>query len=132
MESPTVRPRNADGVGLLSADIHPVLRRIYAARGIRSDDELQQELARLQPPASLRGIDAACELLFTAIRQQRRIVIAGDYDADGATATAVAVLGLRALGAQAVDYVVPNRFTMGYGLSPPLVALAAEKGAELI
>jgi single-stranded-DNA-specific exonuclease len=109
-----------------------VLRRVYAARGIRGDADLPLELRSLLPPDSLLGIEAAAALLADAIASRRRVVIAGDYDADGATATAVAVLGLRALGAAGVDYVVPNRFTMGYGLSPPLVELARAKGAELL
>lgn len=129
---PTVRQRPSADPSALPAGLHPVLRRVYAARGITTAEELNQELARLQAPVTLRGIDAACELLAEAIRNQRRIVVAGDYDADGATATAVAVLGLKALGAADVDYVVPNRFTMGYGLSPALTALAIERGAELI
>jgi single-stranded-DNA-specific exonuclease len=90
------------------------------------------ELKLLLPPGQLLGIEAAAALLAEAIARQRRIIVAGDYDADGATATAVAVLGLRALGAASVDYVVPNRFTMGYGLSPALVRMALDKGAELL
>jgi single-stranded-DNA-specific exonuclease len=107
-----------------------VLRRIYAARGVGQHQPLDLKL--LLPPAGLLGIEAAAALLAESIARQRRIIIAGDYDADGATATAVAVLGLRALGAASVDYVVPNRFTMGYGLSPALVRMALDKGAELL
>ena len=107
-----------------------MLRRIYAARGVLQHQPL--ELKQLLPPAGLLGIDAAADILADAIARQRRIVVAGDYDADGATATAVAVLGLRALGAASVDYVVPNRFTMGYGLSPALARMAQDKGAELL
>jgi single-stranded-DNA-specific exonuclease len=107
-----------------------VLRRVYAARGVGQHQPL--ELKLLLPPAQLLGIEAAAELLADAIGRQRRIIVAGDYDADGATATAVAVLGLRALGAASVDYVVPNRFTMGYGLSPALARMALDKGAELL
>ena len=132
MPDPLIRPRAAGDDRGLPAQLHPVLRRIYAARGVTDAQELDTELSRLHAPSSLRGIDAACALLAAAIRDDRRILIAGDYDADGATATAVAVLGLRALGARRVDYIVPNRFTMGYGLSPPLVGLALERGAELI
>jgi len=107
-----------------------VLRRVYAARGVGQHQPL--ELRLLLPPAQLLGIESAAELLADAIARQRRIIVAGDYDADGATATAVAVLGLRALGAASVDYVVPNRFTMGYGLSPALARMALDKGAELL
>jgi single-stranded-DNA-specific exonuclease len=128
---PVIRQRKVPVV-TLAAVANPVLRRIYAARGIRDADELEMESPRLLPPQGFRGLDVACATLADAIARDRRIVIAGDYDADGATATAVAVLGLRALGARQVDYVVPNRFTMGYGLSPALVELARDKGAELI
>lgn len=109
-----------------------MLRRAYAARGIAAAAELPLELKALLPPAGLMGIDAASGLLMTAIVERKRIVVAGDYDADGATATAVALLGLRALGAASVDYVVPNRFTMGYGLSPALAQMALAKSAELL
>ncbi|HUP92842.1 MAG TPA: single-stranded-DNA-specific exonuclease RecJ [Solimonas sp.] len=111
--------------------MHPVLRRVYAARGV-TESELPLELARLLPPAPLRGLDQACAILEAAIRGGRRIVIAGDYDADGATGTAVAILGLRALGASDPGYVVPNRFRMGYGLSPALAELAAAQGAQVL
>ncbi|HWY23435.1 MAG TPA: DHH family phosphoesterase, partial [Nevskia sp.] len=107
-----------------------MLRRIYAARGVTQHQPL--ELRQLLPPGELLGIEAAAGILADAITRQRRIIVAGDYDADGATATAVAVLGLRALGASSVDYVVPNRFTMGYGLSPALARMALDKGAELL
>lgn len=130
--TPQIRRRPAGDANGLSSALHPVLRRIYAARGIHNDADLPLELRALLPPDSLLGMEAAAALLADAIAAGRRIVIAGDYDADGATATAVAVLGLRALGAAGVDYVVPNRFTMGYGLSPPLVELARSKGAELL
>lgn len=119
----------ADG---LPSTLHPVLRRVYAARGIGTDADLDLRLDRLYPPQGLRGLDAAAALLVEAIQRRRRIIIAGDYDADGATGTALGVLGLRALGAAAVEYVVPNRFTMGYGLSPALVQLAVARGAEVL
>ena len=129
---PLIRRRPQGDSSGLPAQLHPVLRRTYAARGVTAAADLPLELRALLPPGGLRGIDAASELLMSAIQAQRRIVIAGDYDADGATATAVAVLGLRALGAVGVDYVVPNRFTMGYGLSPALTQMALAKGAELL
>jgi single-stranded-DNA-specific exonuclease len=132
LSGPLIRRRAAGDDSRLPANLHPVLRRVYAARGLAGPEELSLELAVLLPPAALRGIDTATELLARAVADQRRIVVAGDYDADGATATAVAVLGLRMLGATQVDYVVPNRFTMGYGLSPPLVELARAKRAELL
>jgi single-stranded-DNA-specific exonuclease len=129
---PLIRRRPPGDATALPAELHPVLRRVYAARGAVVADDLSTDPARLHPPSALRGIDAACELLADAIANGRRIVVAGDYDADGATATAVAILGLRMLGARSLDYVVPNRFTMGYGLSPALVELALARGAQLI
>ncbi|MFT4048078.1 MAG: DHH family phosphoesterase, partial [Solimonas sp.] len=125
-----VRRPTADG-GDLPATLHPVLRRIYAARGV-SAAELGLELAKLLPPAGLLGIERAAGLVADAIRAGEGIVIAGDYDADGATGVAAGVAGLAALGAARVDYVVPDRFRMGYGLSPALAGLAAQTGAKLL
>jgi single-stranded-DNA-specific exonuclease len=106
---------------LWPAGMHPVLCRIYAARGIAAADQVEHRLARLLAPQLLGGMGRACELLENALRQRQRICVVGDFDADGATGTAVAVRGLRLLGASDVDYQVPNRFTHGYGLSPALV-----------
>ena len=103
------------------AQIHPVLRRIYATRGVASPVDIEHRLAALLPPHALGGIELACELLETAIRDDARIVVVGDFDCDGATGTAVAVRGLRLLGANYVDYAVPNRMRHGYGLSPAIV-----------
>ncbi|MEW9570306.1 single-stranded-DNA-specific exonuclease RecJ [Rhodanobacter sp. Si-c] len=103
------------------AAVHPVLQRIYAARGVLQPDGVAHRLQRLLPPQSLGGLDAATELLAEAIRGDWSILIAGDYDCDGATGTAVAVRGLRMLGAKHVGYAVPNRFVHGYGLTPALV-----------
>lgn len=106
------------------------LRRIQAARTTAPAD-LTLDLAGLPPPA-LRGIDAAVELLVRALAEQRRILVIGDFDADGATSTALALLGLRACGGRQVDFLVPNRFEYGYGLTPEIVALAATRGPDLI
>jgi single-stranded-DNA-specific exonuclease len=100
--------------------IHPVLRRVYAARGVPNAASIEHRLTSLLPP-SFNGIEHASELIDEAIRDGRRIVIVGDFDADGATGTAVAVRGLRMLGARDVDFAVPNRFVHGYGLSARLV-----------
>jgi single-stranded-DNA-specific exonuclease len=102
--------------------LHPILQRIYAARGVLSPDQAEHRLNRLLSPRELGGIDHAVALLAEAIRDDASIMIAGDYDCDGATGTAVAIRGLRLLGAKRVDYVVPNRFVHGYGLTPELVA----------
>lgn len=111
---------------------HPLLARIYAARGVKALHETQYTLNQLPPYAGLLGIDKAARLLADAIYAQKKILIVGDFDADGATATAVAVRGLKALGAQSVQYIVPNRFEYGYGLTPEIVDVTAPYGAELL
>lgn len=129
-----IRPRAAPQAGepgSFPEALNPVLRRVYAARGVQPA-QLSLELKLLLPPTALRGIDAAVDILAAAIRNGEGVVIAGDYDADGATGTALAVLGLRALGAAKVDYVVPDRFLMGYGLSPALAEMAAATGARVL
>ncbi len=102
--------------------VHPVLQRIYAARGVLEPGQVEHRLARMLSPQLLGGMAQAVELLVEAIRDDCSILIAGDYDCDGATGTAVAVRGLRLLGARRVDYAIPNRFAHGYGLSPAFVA----------
>ncbi|MGH8506837.1 MAG: single-stranded-DNA-specific exonuclease RecJ [Stenotrophobium sp.] len=131
MSAPLIRRRAPGHPEALPDSLHPVLRRIYAARGVTESD-LPLELRHLLPPQTLKGMDAAVTLLAEALQRGRRIVIAGDYDADGATSVALAVRALRALGAASVGYVVPDRFRMGYGLSPALVDLALEQGAQLL
>ena len=113
-------------------DLPPLLTRLYAARGVVSQDELDKGLARLIPYQQLKGIDAAVDLLVTALQQRQRILIVGDFDADGATASTVGVLGLRLLGAAHVDYLVPNRFEYGYGLTPEIVGVALERQPDLL
>lgn len=113
-------------------DLPPLLTRLYAARGVLSQHELDKGLARLIPYQQLKGIDAAVDLLVTALQQRQRILIVGDFDADGATASTVGVLGLRLLGAAHVDYLVPNRFEYGYGLTPEIVKVALERQPDLL
>jgi single-stranded-DNA-specific exonuclease len=113
-------------------NLPPLLTRLYAARGVQSEAELDKALARLLPYTQLQGIEAAVELLVQALQQHQRILIVGDFDADGATASTVGVLGLRQLGAAHVDYLVPNRFEYGYGLTPEIVAVALEKAPQLL
>ncbi|CAB3784716.1 Single-stranded-DNA-specific exonuclease RecJ [Paraburkholderia ultramafica] len=108
--------------------LHPVLARLYAARGVCLPDEIETGLARLVPPAALKGCEDAAVLLADAIQHQRRMLVVADYDCDGATACAVAVRGLRMFGGQ-IDYLVPNRFEYGYGLTPEIVALAARSAS---
>ncbi len=109
-----------------------LLRRLYAQRGVTQPQELERSLHGLLDYRLLQGIDKAVSVLQQALLQQRRIVIVGDFDADGATSTALTVLALRSMGGREVQYLVPNRFEDGYGLSPEVVAQAAAKGAELI
>jgi single-stranded-DNA-specific exonuclease len=123
------RGRGADPQ--LPAGLHPVLVRAYAARGVRSGADLDTSLARLLPVGTLEGIEAAVELLI-AHRTGGRVLIVGDFDADGATSSALMVRALRALGFSAVDFLVPNRFEFGYGLTPEIVALAAARSPTLI
>ncbi len=109
----------------------PLFARLYAARGITQPSEIEWKLSQLPSPASLKGIDAVCERLITAIEKRERILIVADYDADGATACAVGLRGLRLMGAD-ISYIVPNRFEFGYGLTPEIVALAAQESPKVI
>jgi len=116
---------------LLKAGLHPVLARLYAARRIRSASDLDQDFARLIPPQELTNSARAATLLADAIAQRKKLLIIADYDADGATACAVGMRALRSFGAR-VEYLVPDRFTLGYGLSPGLVDLAARLQPDLL
>ena len=117
---------------LEQAGVHPLLARLYAARGVCSQEELDDALARLLPPHTLKGVQDAARLLADAIAADRRILIVADYDCDGATACAVGVRGLRLLGARQVDYLVPDRVVDGYGLTAPIARRVAERGADLL
>ncbi|MDR2187074.1 MAG: single-stranded-DNA-specific exonuclease RecJ [Azonexus sp.] len=111
--------------------LHPLLARLYAARGVTDKAQLDYDLKSLLPPARLtHAADAAC-LLADAIEAEARLLIVGDYDCDGATATAVGIRALKAFGAE-VDFLLPDRFKLGYGLSPEIVDLAAERTPDLI
>ncbi len=116
---------------LAAAGVDPVLARLFASRGVCNAAELDCGLAALPPYGSLMNIDAAAVRLAHAIVKREKIVIVADYDADGATACAVGVRGLTAMGAN-VDYLVPNRFEYGYGLTPEIVELARAKAPRLI
>ena len=128
----TIIPRLPEGTFEPLPGIHPVLQRVYRARGVRSNRELEYELGGLLSPERLDGAAEAARLLADALASDRRILVVGDFDCDGATSVALSLLALRAMGARQVDYLVPNRFDYGYGLSPEIVELAAERGAELI
>ncbi|MEL6114188.1 single-stranded-DNA-specific exonuclease RecJ [Photobacterium sp. SP02] len=125
------RRPEADTSGF-SSEIHPLLKRIYASRGLRSDTDLERGAKGLHSYDQLNGIDAAVNLLIDALREHKRIIVVGDFDADGATSSALSVLALRQLGCRNVDYLVPNRFDDGYGLSPEVAEQAAARGAEII
>ncbi|MDZ3830089.1 MULTISPECIES: single-stranded-DNA-specific exonuclease RecJ [Pseudomonas] len=127
-----IEPRQLPATLPFLGDIPPLLTRLYAARGVQSEAELDKSLARLIPFQQLKGIDAAVDLLVTALEQRQRILIVGDFDADGATASTVGMLGLRLLGAAHVDYLVPNRFEYGYGLTPEIVEVALTREPQLL
>lgn len=125
-----VPPRQA--WALEQSGMHPLLARLYAARGIEDAAALDASLAQLLPPSGLKGIDAAAELLTQAIAQQQSICVVADYDCDGATACAVAVRGLRMLGAKRVSFIVPDRVVDGYGLTPAISRRVHQSGADLL
>lgn len=116
----------------LPAALHPVLRRVYAARSVASAADLDHSLGCLPPPDQLGGAGEAARRLARAIRDDEHVLVVGDFDADGATSTAVAVRALRAMGARRVGYLVPNRFRFGYGLTPEIVAVAREREPDLL
>jgi single-stranded-DNA-specific exonuclease len=123
----------SDDVDLLPLHgLHPVLQRLYRHRGVHDARELDYQFAGLPAPELMKGMPQAITLLEAAFTQQQRILIVGDFDADGATSTALAVRGLKALGAQHVDFLVPNRFAYGYGLTPEIVVLACERRPDLL
>ncbi len=111
--------------------LHPLLRRIYAARHVR-DNDWESGLAALHPPDSLKGLTAALDLLETALEQRQHILVVGDFDADGATSSALLVAALREMGAAQVDYLVPDRFKFGYGLTPEIVDVALARKPDLL
>ncbi len=127
---PIVR-REVTGASL-SSDLHPVIDRIYRGRNIANLDDLENGLKGLTHFNVLKGMPQAAQILANAVVQNKRIIIVGDFDADGATSTSVCILALRAMGYHNVDFLVPNRFDFGYGLSVPIVDEAAKQRAEVI
>ena len=125
-----VPPRSA--WALEQSGVHPLLARLYAARGVQSTDELDDALGKLLPPASLQGTVPAARLLADAMAADRHLCIVADYDCDGATACAVAVRGLRMLGARQVSYLVPDRVVDGYGLTPSIAQRVKAQGADVL
>ncbi|MGI9250217.1 MAG: DHH family phosphoesterase [Pseudohongiellaceae bacterium] len=112
--------------------LHPLLQQVYRHREIANLDELELNLNNLLPPDNLTGMKAAVTRLLTALTEQQKIIIVGDFDADGATSCALAILALRSFGHNAADYIVPNRFEYGYGLTPEIVALALKKSPDML
>ena len=127
-----IRRPYTESAALANFGLDPVLNRIYSARHVSNPVELDCSLKYLLPPTGLSGIDAAAELLADAVQADARVVIVGDFDADGATSSALAVLALRAMGLNEVSYLVPNRFEFGYGLSPEIVEVAAAVHPDII
>ncbi len=117
---------------LEQAGVHPLLARLYAARGVTGTDEIDDSLAKLLPPAGLLGIEAAATLLADAIAQDKRLCVVADYDCDGATACALAMRGLGLLGAQHLGYLVPDRVVDGYGLTAPIADRVKAQGADVL
>jgi single-stranded-DNA-specific exonuclease len=112
--------------------VHPLLARLYAARGVSTKEQLDDGLALLLPPSSLKGVADAAVLLADAIFQNKRLCIVADYDCDGATACAVGIRGLRLLGAKHVSYIVPDRVVDGYGLTAPIAQRVKDSGADVL
>lgn len=127
-----LRLRVQDDAITFPADVPPLLARLYASRGVRSMQELERGVKGMLPWQQLNGMEAAVKLLHSAFCEGLHIMVVGDFDADGATSTALSVLGLRAMGGRQISYLVPNRFDDGYGLSPDVVDQAHARGAQLI
>jgi len=130
-DSQIVRREVPPDVDLIK-ELHPILGRIYQIRRICSKEHLEYSLKQLLPFHLLGGISNAVEILSLAVQQNKKITVVGDFDADGATSTAVAIKALRLMGVKQVNYLVPNRFKFGYGLTPEIVAVAAERQPDLI
>mgnify|MGYP000214466611 CR=1 FL=1 len=128
----TILRRNLENTTAPITTIPPFLSRIYNSRGVFNAEDLELSLSKLLDSSQLLGIDAAVKLLVDALKNKQKIIIVGDFDCDGATSTALAVHALRAMGAFDCQYLVPNRFEFGYGLTPEIVDLAATMQPDLI
>ncbi|HED3064520.1 TPA: single-stranded-DNA-specific exonuclease RecJ [Kluyvera ascorbata] len=127
-----LRRREVDDSIALPDELSPLLRRLYASRGVKTPNDLERGLKGMLHWRSLTGVEKAVEMLHDAFEKELRIMVVGDFDADGATSTALSVLSLRAMGCHNVEYLVPNRFEDGYGLSPEVVDQAHARGAQMI
>ncbi|MFI2810580.1 single-stranded-DNA-specific exonuclease RecJ [Microbulbifer sp. JSM ZJ756] len=131
--SKTIQRRPVDlSTGRFASDVPEILQRVLLGRGVTSEDALEHRLARLHSPDAMRGVQAAVELLVEAVSAQQKILIVGDFDADGATSSSLAVLALGAMGAPSVEFLVPNRFDFGYGLTPEIVEVAKDYQPDLL
>ena len=129
---PLIRRRETNSVTQAALAVPPLLQRILAARQVLTDADRVLDFQHLHPPQLLKGIDAAVSLLMAQLPAQRRVLIVSDFDADGATSCVLAIRALRAMGFQNVDYIVPNRFEYGYGLTPEIVQLARGKVPDIL
>ncbi len=129
---PLIRRRETNSVAQAVLAVPPLLQRILAARQVLTDADRVLDFQHLHPPQLLKGIDAAVSLLMAQLPAQRRILIVSDFDADGATSCVLSIRALRAMGFQNVDYIVPNRFEYGYGLTPEIVQLARGKAPDIL
>jgi len=116
----------------LPSNLHPVIKQVYASRGVKSEQELALKVSQLGDVNDLKGIGQASELLYDALKSQQKIIVVGDFDADGATSTALMMEALTLMGCKNHDFIVPNRFEYGYGLTPEIVDIAYTKGAQVI
>ena len=132
MSSVQVKNRPVIDPVSINLSCSPLLKQLYINRGIKSEKELDKRTQNLLHGQQLKGMTEACELLYEALLCSQKIIVVGDFDADGATSTALSMLALRGLGFTNIDYVIPNRFDYGYGLSPEIVDLAISKGAQLL
>jgi len=119
------RQPSAPSDAIFPAGLHPVLKRVYAARQVQTREDLDTGLSALLTPDKLSGVDVAAALLAEAVKAQKKLLVVGDFDVDGATSSALMVMALRDMGATHIEYLVPNRFAFGYGLTPEIVELAA-------
>lgn len=132
MKKQIIRREYREDLAASLNEVHPLLRRVYAARHIQSANELDKAIEGLLPFQSLLGMDKAVHLLADAVTKNKKILIIGDFDADGATSTAVAIRALKSFGAEQVQFLVPNRFAFGYGLTPELVTVAKDFAPDII
>ncbi|MGB5224567.1 MAG: single-stranded-DNA-specific exonuclease RecJ [Arenicellales bacterium] len=127
-----IRQREIPQGGYLDENLSPLLNKIYLARNITSKDELDYGLKYLPSPLAMKGMKTAVSLLAEHLKADLKILIIGDFDADGATSTALMMKGLRTMGAKQVNFLIPDRFKFGYGLTPEIVEVAAQQGPDLI